>query len=113
MALCTTLPRARCSAGERAMPVFGAVLKLGTRTLLWGCTASVHFLLLPLLAAACCCAALLPRRHQPAPPNIRCRCPKNTIARKVLGGLKDRADPIDLPVYPVKVQGGKVFVKFI
>lgn len=40
-------------------------------------------------------------------------CPKNTLARKVLGGLKDRAEPVDLPVYPVKVQGGKVFVKFI
>lgn len=47
MALCTTLPRARCSAGERSMPVFGSVLKLSTRTLLWGHTASVHFLLLP------------------------------------------------------------------
>lgn len=42
-----------------------------------------------------------------------CRCPKNTLARKVLGGLKDRAEPVDLPVYPVKLQGSKVFVKFI
>ncbi|KAI7843646.1 hypothetical protein COHA_002885 [Chlorella ohadii] len=40
-------------------------------------------------------------------------CPKNTLARKVLGGLKDRAEPVDLPVYPVKLQGSKVFVKFI
>ncbi|PRW39061.1 (2Fe-2S) ferredoxin [Chlorella sorokiniana] len=40
-------------------------------------------------------------------------CPKNTLARKVLGGLKDRAEPVDLPVYPVQVQGSKVFVKFI
>ena len=47
------------------------------------------------------------------PPLNRCRCPKNTLARKVLGGLKDRAEPVDLPVYPVRVQGGKVFVKFI
>lgn len=46
-------------------------------------------------------------------PLNRCRCPKNTLARKVLGGLKDRAEPVDLPVYPVRVQGGKVFVKFI
>ena len=48
--------------------------------------------------------------HQTVPPR---RCPKNTLVRKVLGGLKDRAEPVDLPVYPVKLQGGKVFVKFI
>ena len=38
-------------------------------------------------------------------------CPKNTAVRSVLGALKDRSDPIDLQVYPVKVEGKKVFVK--
>lgn len=61
--------------------------------------------------AGCAC-----RRHNQSShclPLNRCRCPKNTLARKVLGGLKDRAEPVDLPVYPVRVQGGKVFVRFI
>ncbi|KAL4429030.1 hypothetical protein ABPG77_006069 [Micractinium sp. CCAP 211/92] len=40
-------------------------------------------------------------------------CPKNNLTRKILGGLKDKTEPIDLPVYPVEVRGGKVFVKFI
>lgn len=39
-------------------------------------------------------------------------CPKNTVARKLLGGLKDKSEPVDLPVYPVEVRGSKVFVKF-
>lgn len=34
-------------------------------------------------------------------------------ARKVLGGLKDKSDPEDLPVYPVDIRGNKVFVKFV
>lgn len=34
-------------------------------------------------------------------------------ARKVLGGLKDKSDPEDLPVYPVDLRGNKVFVKFV
>jgi nitrite reductase/ring-hydroxylating ferredoxin subunit len=33
--------------------------------------------------------------------------------RKVLGGLKDKSEPEDLPVYPVEIKGGRVFVKFI
>ncbi|KAL4856412.1 hypothetical protein ACK3TF_003209 [Chlorella vulgaris] len=40
-------------------------------------------------------------------------CPKNTLARKVLGGLKDKSDPEDLPVYPVDLRGNKVFVRFV
>lgn len=41
-------------------------------------------------------------------------CPKNTLARQVLGGLKDKTEPQDLPVYPVQLRpGGKVAVKFI
>lgn len=38
-------------------------------------------------------------------------CPKNTAVRSVLGALKDRSEPVDLTVYPVKVEGKKVFVK--
>jgi len=30
-------------------------------------------------------------------------CPKNNLTRKILGGLKDKSEPIDLPVYPVEV----------
>lgn len=40
-------------------------------------------------------------------------CPKNNLTRKILGGLKDKTEPIDLPVYPVEIRGGKVFVKFV
>ena len=44
-------------------------------------------------------------------------CPKDTPMRKLLGGIKDNADPVPLPVYPVKMggaDGGKtqVYVNF-
>jgi hypothetical protein len=39
-------------------------------------------------------------------------CPKNTLVRKALGALKDKAEPIDLPVFPAKVEGQDVLVKF-
>ena len=38
-------------------------------------------------------------------------CPKNNPVRAVLGSLKDKSEPIDLPVYPVRVEGTKVMVK--
>jgi nitrite reductase/ring-hydroxylating ferredoxin subunit len=38
-------------------------------------------------------------------------CPKNTAVRKVLGALKDRAEPQDLPVFPVRLEGSAVWVK--
>eukprot|EP00887_Chlorella_sp_A99_P005886 scaffold1.g5886.t1 len=39
-------------------------------------------------------------------------CPKNTLGRKILGSLKDKTRPVDLPVYPVRIQkDGRVFVK--
>ncbi|KAL4545876.1 hypothetical protein Ndes2526B_g05006 [Nannochloris sp. 'desiccata'] len=38
-------------------------------------------------------------------------CPKNTPVRGFLGALKNKSEPIDLPIYPTKVEGRKVFVK--
>ena len=38
-------------------------------------------------------------------------CPKNNPVRSLLGALKDKTEPTDLPVYPTKVEGKKVFVK--
>ena len=38
-------------------------------------------------------------------------CPKNTLGRKILGALKDRSSPVDLPVYPARVEGQDVLVK--
>ena len=38
-------------------------------------------------------------------------CPKNTLGRRILCTLKDRTQPVDLPVYPVRIQGSKVFVQ--
>lgn len=38
-------------------------------------------------------APLVPTLSSPAPPQVR----------KVLGGLKDKSEPVDLPVYPVQV----------
>ena len=40
-------------------------------------------------------------------------CPKNTPVRNLLGSLKDKSTPVDLPVYPVRVEGSKVFVKLV
>ena len=40
-------------------------------------------------------------------------CPKNSPVRSLLGGLKDKSEPVDLPVFPVQLRGNKVFVKFI
>ena len=74
-----------------------------------------------------CCAALTPPAPAPAVEvaldgtvydlatgKVLSWCPKNTLARQVLGGLKDKTEPQDLPVYPVQLRpGGKVAVKFI
>ncbi len=38
-------------------------------------------------------------------------CPKNNPVRGFLGALKNKSEPIDLPMYPTKVEGSKVFVK--
>ena len=39
-------------------------------------------------------------------------CPKNNLVRSVLGALKDKSEPIDLTVYPVRVvDNKKVLVK--
>ncbi|PSC71881.1 Rieske (2Fe-2S) region [Micractinium conductrix] len=39
-------------------------------------------------------------------------CPKTNLTRKILGALKDKSEPVDLPVYPVQVKDGKIYVKF-
>ena len=36
----------------------------------------------------------------------------NLLQRKILGALKDKSEPVDLPVYPVQVKDGKIYVKF-
>lgn len=38
-------------------------------------------------------------------------CPKNNPVRSFLGSLKNKVEPTPLPVYKVKVEGSKVFVK--
>ena len=38
-------------------------------------------------------------------------CPKNNPFRSVLGSLKDKTEPEDLPVYPTRISGSNVFVK--
>ncbi|KAL6767295.1 hypothetical protein ACKKBG_A39405 [Auxenochlorella protothecoides x Auxenochlorella symbiontica] len=39
-------------------------------------------------------------------------CPKNNLFRKAIGSLKDKQDPIDLEVYPVKLASrGRLLVK--
>ena len=38
-------------------------------------------------------------------------CPKNNFVRGILGTLKDKAQPVDLPVHAVRVDGDKVWVK--
>lgn len=50
--------------------------------------------------------SLIPPRHLSSPHGC-------LQARQVLGGLKDKTEPQDLPVYPTRVQGGKVYVKFV
>lgn len=37
-------------------------------------------------------------------------CPKNNPIRSVLGSLKDKSEPEDLPVYPVDIRGDNVWV---
>ena len=37
-------------------------------------------------------------------------CPKNSLVRNVLGSLKDKEEPVDLPVYAVDVRGDDIFV---
>ena len=37
-------------------------------------------------------------------------CPKNNPFRSVLGSLKDKTEPEDLPVYPTRISGSNVFV---
>jgi len=37
-------------------------------------------------------------------------CPKNSLVRNVLGSLKDKSEPVDLPVYPVDVRGDDIYV---
>lgn len=37
-------------------------------------------------------------------------CPKNSLVRNVLGSLKDKTEPVDLPVYAVDVRGDDIFV---
>ncbi len=37
-------------------------------------------------------------------------CPKNSLVRNVLGSLKDKSEPVDLPVYPVDVRGDAIYV---
>jgi nitrite reductase/ring-hydroxylating ferredoxin subunit len=37
-------------------------------------------------------------------------CPKNSLVRNVLGSLKDKTEPEDLPVYPVEVRGDDIWV---
>ena len=37
-------------------------------------------------------------------------CPKNSLVRNVLGRLKDKEEPVDLPVYAVDVRGDDIFV---
>ena len=34
-------------------------------------------------------------------------CPKNNLLRRVLGSLKDKVEPVDLPVYPTRVENGR------
>lgn len=40
-------------------------------------------------------------------------CPKNNLLRSVLGALKDKSMPEALPVYPIRVEGSKIFVKLV
>ena len=91
---------------------------------MWG-----HVVMPDILYLQCCrcCAALTPPAPAPAVEvaldgtvydlatgKVLSWCPKNTLARQVLGGLKDKTEPQDLPVYPVQLRpGGKVAVKFI
>jgi nitrite reductase/ring-hydroxylating ferredoxin subunit len=37
-------------------------------------------------------------------------CPKNSLVRNVLGSLKDKTEPVDLPVYAVEVRGDDIWV---
>ncbi|KAI8111575.1 hypothetical protein M9435_004075 [Picochlorum sp. BPE23] len=37
-------------------------------------------------------------------------CPKNNPIRSVLGSLKDKSEPEDLPVFPVQVKGDDIWV---
>lgn len=37
-------------------------------------------------------------------------CPKNNPIRSFLGSLKDKTVPIDLPVFPVRIEGKKIFI---
>ena len=50
-------------------------------------------------------------QHLPGPTQW---CPKNNPVRMMLGALKAAADPIPLPVYPVKIEAdGTVYTNFV
>jgi nitrite reductase/ring-hydroxylating ferredoxin subunit len=40
-------------------------------------------------------------------------CPKNNPIRSVLGSLKDKAEPEDLPTYPVDIRGDSIWVNLV
>lgn len=65
--------------------------------------------------------AQIPTPSYPTPPTphhhhgtaqVLSWCPKNNLFRKAIGSLKDKQDPIDLEVYPVKLASrGRLLVK--
>ena len=56
------------------------------------------------------CPALICPPSEPPAGAVLSWCPKNTVLRKVLGSLKDKAEPEALPVYPVRMKGSAVWV---
>ena len=50
---------------------------------------------------------------KPTPGAVKTWCPQNTAARRLLGTMKSKEDPVPLRMYPVRVvEGGRIEVKF-